>query len=237
MATLSSAKIPSPEGEVCWEGLRVAWVFRPLGGECGGDGFRLSQSGGGLSFLIADAPGHGPQAARFWDRHGVGIDAAWAEFAAGGSLGELADAVDARLAASGDPEDYLCVSPGRWSGGALAFANCGYGTHTLARTAAGPWWAEPEALFGLKLGWVGPERRNQLPRGLVVNELEGVDRVILMTDALLGDDHADPLGTLEGLRALHERVSALPFEGVIPALLESAPEVGDDLTLIVLERT
>ncbi|MEZ6186340.1 MAG: hypothetical protein R3F62_15195 [Planctomycetota bacterium] len=161
---------------------------------------------------------------------------AWASFAAGGALEAFVDALDAGLCA-GEPTDTLCLSAGRWSlDGALQVATCGYGVHALVHTTDGPSWGPAEALFGLKLGWFGPARRRELPRGLVVRSLTGVRRLALLSDGLLPDDHRDPVGTLAALEGLQRRLGEGSFEAALPALFALAPDPReDDATALVLE--
>ena len=155
---------------------RAAWTALPYQGQApGGDRFLLARSPtGDLCFVLADAAGHGTLGNALWLRHEATFLAAWRAFVAGCSLADFVDPLDASLCA-GEALDSVCLTVGRWQpSGALELSTCGYGTHALVRTAQGPWWAEPEALFGLKLGWFGPERRRELPRGLVQTRLSEV---------------------------------------------------------------
>lgn len=118
----------------------------------------------------------------------------------------------------------------------MTLANFGYGTHALVRTARGPWWTEAESLFGLKLGWLAGGRAG-IERGFVCNQIDDVERVVLLSDGLLEDDHRDPHGTLAGLAALNRRSCLLPFEQVAATALATAPSPPeDDLTVVVIER-
>jgi len=233
----SSPALPD-EGRLELGAWRARWTSRPWAGEApGGDRFVLELSAeGGLCFAVADAAGHGARGNALWERHAAVFAAGWRAFVDGAGFPELFDPLDASLCEV--LEHSLCLTAGRWSpGGALELATCGYGTHALVTTAAGPWWTEAEQLFGLKLGWFGPERRRELPRGLVRNELVGVERVILLSDGLLPDDHRDPEATLSRLEAANARCASLPPAEVISSLLEEAPTPPeDDQTVVVLER-
>ena len=193
---------------------------------------------GRLFFCLADAAGHGQRGAALWDRHGEAFDGAWAHFTQGTSAVEerlltFAETLEAPFRAASDS---ACVILGTWTESELVFASFGYGNHALVRTETGPWWAEAEKLFGLKLGWL-PGGRRELPRGCVVTALGSVDRLCLLTDGLLEDDHRDPVGTLAGLEALNRELSGLAFEDVMPSLLATAPSpLADDLAVVVLER-
>jgi len=230
---------PRAEGSRVLGGWRAEWIFRPHDGAArGGDMVRVATgAGAALYFALADAAGHGAVGAGLWARHGAFFADLWDSFLAGGGPEAVVDPLDARLVASGCDGDTLCLTLGRWEpDGRLEFVTCGFGTHALVRTARGPWWTEPARLFGLKLGWLGPAERKSLGRGLVCHLVEGVDRVVLLTDGVLVDDHRDPERTLAGLAAMNRRCAALGFEQVLSAVLEGAPDpCPDDLTALVVE--
>lgn len=210
-----------------------------------GDSFVLEESDGCITFAIADAAGHGEQAALFWDKFGEVFQDCWNQFLVGFEsiderLQAFADTLNEALYSASHPElisNHLCLAIGEWSDdGSLAWANFGYGSHVLPRTKAGGWWAAPEMLFGLKLGWISSSMRSKMPRAFVMNRAIDVDRVILMTDAFLGDDYDDPNQTLLELGQLNDKLAVLPFEQAKEKVLSLDEAPTDDVTLLVMER-
>ncbi len=230
-----------------WE---VRWFLAPHGGaERGGDRFFLSEREGVVWFLLADAAGHGHAAEAFWEVHGEAIHRAFRAMTNAAlesrppldRLRQFAADVNESLAGrcrSDALPAHLCASVGVLrQDGVLSWANFGYGTHVLARTANGLAWSKPERLIGLKLGWLDPKDWNQAPRAFLANDARLVDRVVLLTDGFLPDDHRDIDGTFERLRRLGESCSLLPANQVVPHVLENCSLGHDDATLPVLARS
>lgn len=221
---------------------RIEIFFKPYGGEHGGDRFSLAlASAGKLFFYIADATGHGPKAYEFWQYHRPQFDAYWRNFCDGcggeNDVKKFAAEVNELLWQRHAQEDQLCMLTGVWlANQELYFANFGFGTHILVQTQAGLWWTNPEKSFGLKLGWALCKNWEKLARAFVPHAVPQVQRLILLTDAFLGDDYAAPLETLKNLRQLAETVVRLPGEEIIPHFLKHCPHQDDDATLVVLER-
>lgn len=229
-------------GEAQHERFEVRFAFEPHAGERpGGDRFVVERrADGALCFAVADATGHGAWGAAFWEHHRATFDGLWARWLAGDlDLRGFARAFNEALRAPGPLDaarSYLCLALGALSpGGALEWANFGWGTHVLPSGDAGPWWRDdPAALFGLKLGWLDGPSWDRLPRAFVAHRVEGVRRVALLTDAFLGDDHADPAATLRLVRDLGARVAALPAADVVPEVL-ALPHADDDATVLSIE--
>lgn len=221
----------------------VRFAFEPHAGERpGGDRFVVERRvDGALCFAVADATGHGAWGAAFWARHRATFDDGWSRWLAGEiDLRGFARAFNEALRAPGPLDaarSYLCLALGALSpDGALEWANFGWGTHVLPSGPGGPWWQDdPAALFGLKLGWLDGPSWDRLPRAFVLQRVERVRRVVLLTDAFLGDDHADPEATLALVRDLGVRVATLPAAEVVPAVL-ALPHADDDATVLAIDR-
>jgi len=229
-------------------GWDVRWLSEPHGGaEFGGDRFVLIDRDGDLWFLLADATGHGRAGEPLWEAHGESIYAALREATAGGlasrsseeRITEFAARVNERLVGASSTDEHwphLCASVGLLTpDGSATWANFGYGTHVLALTPGGVAWNDPERLFGIKLGWLDPNQWRRAPRAVVVNQARSVDRLVLLTDGFLPDDHCDIDATLAKLRAVGEPCRGLRRDEVIPHVLTECPHDHDDATLLVVE--
>jgi len=236
-----SSEQPLATGPQPLGAFRVCAYSRPYGGGSrGGDRFRLELGPEGqLCFFMADATGHGEQAAAFWDAYAVDLEPLWRAFvderqdleALGRGFNEALCAHKIDAVAS-----QLCMLLGAARpGGALTWANFGYGVHLLPVDADGVWWAEPSRLFGLKLGWIRGEAWLATERALVSNALTDVRRIVLLTDGFLEDDYRDPLATLAGLRVLGERVASLSLAEA-DEHLRAIPHEEDDASLVIVDR-
>jgi len=226
----------------------VRWFCSPHGdAERGGDRFIGIESEGDFWFLLADASGHGRPAEALWDAHGGVIHAAFrgAAHAGGRSrsiqerIGGFAATVNERLAGAswtGEFPAHLCASVGVFNADETStWANLGFGSHVLALTPGGLAWDEPERLFGLKLGWLDPEDWSRASRAVVTSEARHVERLILLTDGFLADDHEDVDATLGKLERLGNSCRGLAPDQVVPHVLHECPHGHDDTTLLVVE--
>jgi hypothetical protein len=216
---------------------RLGSFARPFGGGvASGDRFAAVLREDTLTFLLADAAGHGERGQGFWDRHEGAVVTAWDALVDGpGDLLDLrrfGQQVNEHLHAAGD---HLCVSVGALSAtGRLVFANFGYGTHVLPSGSQGAWWKDdPALLFGLKLGWLSPPQWESTERSFVGHELTDIRRVVALSDGFLGDDHRDPIGTLESLRALGITCAGLSVQAALDVILDR-PHDEDDATALAL---
>jgi hypothetical protein len=237
--------VEARSGQFKWPHHNVDYLFYGMGDSRGGDHFVLEESDGCLTFAVADAAGHGPKAALFWDHFTNHFNDCWNQFLVGFEsieerLKNFAASFDEQLYTQSVPElisNHLSIALGEWTAdGQLCWANFGYGAHVLPHTDNGSWWANAETLFGLKLGWLSPSMRFRMPRATVINRVESVSRVILMTDAFLGDDYENPAQTMTELGQLNEKLATLPFDQINKAVRESSAEPSDDVTLIAIEK-
>jgi len=230
-----------------WE---LRWLSEPHGGaELGGDRFALIDRDGDLWFLLADATGHGRAGEPLWEAHGEAIHAALREATAVGlasgspaeRISGFAEQVNERLVGAPSTDEHwphLCASVGLLTpDGFATWANFGYGTHVLALTPEGVAWNDPDRLFGIKLGWLDSKQWRQAPRAVVLNQARQVERLVLLTDGFLPDDHCDIDATLAKLQAVGESCRSLPRDEVIPHVLTECLYGHDDATVLVVERS
>ncbi|MBL4847033.1 MAG: hypothetical protein JKY65_16050 [Planctomycetes bacterium] len=216
---------------------RAALFARPYkDGGASGDRVALHVEGARALFLVADAAGHGERGEAFWDRHQAIVMGAWQELLeSAGTLPDLRGLGATLNAALHEAGDHLCLSVGVLeANGVLRFANFGYGTHVLPVTTEGSWWREdPAELFGLKLGWLPSPAWNKNPRAFVGHELSDTKSLVSLSDAFLGDDHRDPIATLESLPRLSGACAGLaPAAAVEEA--RRLPHDDDDATVLAL---
>lgn len=218
--------------------------FQPHGGHShGGDRFDLVDSEPDrLWFYLGDATGHGHQGALFWERYETSFQNYWKQLIqkepSSNSFAQFVSEINVTLTAEKTPFAQLCLTFGVFMrNGEVFFSTSGYGTHLLASRLQHTLIA-PETSFGMKLGWLSSSQRARIPNAFIFRHYSEIDRVILMSDSFLGEDHHDPQATLTLISQMHQQsqIQEIPREQVIPYFLKHFSSENDDTTLVVIER-
>lgn len=237
---LCSDSLTSNRGDLVLGTYRLAYLFQPYLANRGGDRFACHISpAGDLLFYIADASGHGQYAAQFWDKHQNTFDRLWhvltENLYAQNSMKNFASKFNEYLFEqdSLDHTSQMCLSVGILSSqGHICFSNFGYGTHVLVQNREGAW--QPgQPMFALKFGWLLPK---QWEKSFFQHTVTGVKRLILMSDAFLGDDYLDVNATIQLIADTNRTCVSLPCEKIIDYFCQNLPHGQDDTTLLVVER-
>ncbi|MEK7483700.1 MAG: SpoIIE family protein phosphatase [Planctomycetota bacterium] len=241
----SSEESSRPQEFHTTSGFQIASFFQPYGGDLrGGDRFGIiTPEPNKLWFYIGDATGHGSQGALFWKHYEESFHQFWNallyEDASDESFSRFVSKLNDRLLARNHPLAQLCLTFGIFLGnGDVFFSTCGYGTHLLASRRHSDR-VPPETSFGLKLGWLSSSQRATFPNALIFRRYRDVDRIVLMTDSFLGEDHRDPEATRTLISQMNEKsqIQSIEWTQVIPYFLKHFPDENDDTTILVIERT
>ncbi len=215
------------------------WAFaRPCEpGSTGGDRLAASVTDAGLVFLVADAAGHGARGQRFWDQAGPCVGVHWERLLRTGcaleDLEAFARGLNADLYREGE---HLALAVGALgTDGHLRHATCGYGVHALPSGPDGARWPEStEPVVGWKLGWFSTEEWVAAERAFVGRELQGISRVVVLSDGFLGEDHRDTEQTLQTVKDLGRDCARLDARRAVERI-RALPHADDDATVLALE--
>ncbi len=236
---LFSDELNQQQGETQLGNYQCFYYFQPFDNTKGGDRFSCHLTAeGSLSWYIADMSGHGEKAFRLWEINKLQWDNFWQDVLKNdlnrNSLVQFATRCNDLAYFS---KSQICLAAGIWwPRKTLEFGLWGYGAHTLVRTKNKAWWpSQSEKIFDLKLGWRMPQNLRPSSRNTIFHTIDQVDRIILMTDAFLGDDYVDISATMDMLREMNNQCTKLESQEIIPYFLKNFGNVQDDATLIVIE--
>ena len=85
----------------------------------------------------------------------------------------------------------------------------------------------------MKLGWLPAAEFNAIRGAFVPRAVSSPTQVVLFTDGLLGDDHADPARTWSRIEEINQHIAGIGANAALAWLLERSQLRGDDITAAV----
>lgn len=213
---------------------QVDFAAQPAtGNDVGGDVLFLESDGtGDLRFFIADMAGSGLFGDQNWQLVAPAVRRSWRRLCESScsprDLQQFGEAVNEAAFVAGTS---LCAAAGRINPQRLAWAGWGWGVHVLASSTGESSPLPPaEQAYGLKLGWLPAAEFNAMRGAFIPRAVSSPTQVVLFTDGLLGDDHADPAGTWTWIEGINQDIAGIEANAALAWLLGRSQLGGDDIT-------